>query len=113
MSCNIGESWLPAGNLVHSSPTHELGIALELLLYVREGFSNPLLPKGTKASAQNPTAHITFEFEISCADSSCVLYFIEVLRLPYHCFAILDLFNVLLNFTAMKYLGTLYSWDAF
>uniref|UniRef100_A0A9J2P5S7 MRH domain-containing protein n=1 Tax=Ascaris lumbricoides TaxID=6252 RepID=A0A9J2P5S7_ASCLU len=77
MSCNIGESWLPAGNLVHSSPTHELGIALELLLYVREGFSNPLLPKGTKASAQNPTAHITFEFEISCADSSCVLYFIE------------------------------------
>ncbi|VDM37826.1 unnamed protein product [Toxocara canis] len=75
--CNIGESWLPAGDVVHSSPTHERGVALELILYVREGFSNPFLPKGTKASAQNPTAHITFEFRTSCADSSCVLYFVE------------------------------------
>ncbi|VDK47514.1 unnamed protein product [Anisakis simplex] len=75
--CNIGESWLPAGSMIHSSPTHERGIALELLLYVHKGFSNPLLPKGFKPSAQNPVAHITFEFETSCADSSCVLYFVE------------------------------------
>ncbi|MFH4977491.1 hypothetical protein AB6A40_004200 [Gnathostoma spinigerum] len=75
--CDIGESWLPSGDAVHTSPSYERGIALELVLSVHEGFSNPLSSSETRPSVQNPIAHITFVFETECFDASCVLYFVE------------------------------------
>lgn len=78
MRCTIGDSWIPSGNMIQSSPTQEKGVALELGLRVRDGFSNPLLAFDEPISSHNPIAHIAFDFETKCADDSCALYFIEV-----------------------------------
>ena len=78
VECNVGESWLPAGMEIHSAPTYEKGVALELILNIKEGFANPLFLKETRSTAQNPIARITVEFETKCADESCLLYFVEV-----------------------------------
>lgn len=64
--------------MIQSSSTQEKGIALELGLQIRDGFSNPLLAFDEPISSHNPIAHIIFDFEMKCADDSCVLYFIEV-----------------------------------
>ncbi|KAL3983085.1 hypothetical protein ACH3XW_49760 [Acanthocheilonema viteae] len=77
MSCGIENSWIPSGSMIQSSSTQEKGIALELGLRIPNGFSNPLLAFDELASSHNPVAHITFDFEMKCADESCVLYFIE------------------------------------
>lgn len=78
MSCGIDNSWIPSGSMIQSSATQEKGIALELGLKIPDGFSNPLLAFDELTSLHNPIAHITFDFEMKCADDSCVLYFIEV-----------------------------------
>ncbi|VDK55995.1 unnamed protein product [Gongylonema pulchrum] len=78
MRCSIDDSWIPSGNVIMSSPTQEKGVALELGLRVRDGFSNPLLSLDEPILPHNPIAHIAFDFETKCADDSCALYFIEV-----------------------------------
>ncbi|VDM92026.1 unnamed protein product [Litomosoides sigmodontis] len=77
ISCGIDNSWIPSGNVIQSSSTQERGIALELGLQIPHGFSNPLLAFDEPISSHNPIAHVTFDFEMKCADDSCVLYFIE------------------------------------
>ncbi|VDN06061.1 unnamed protein product, partial [Thelazia callipaeda] len=77
MRCAIDNSWIPSGNMIQSSPTQEKGVALELGLRIRDGFSNPLLAFDEPISSHNPVSHITFDFETKCADDSCTLYFIE------------------------------------
>uniref|UniRef100_A0A0N5AV24 MRH domain-containing protein n=1 Tax=Syphacia muris TaxID=451379 RepID=A0A0N5AV24_9BILA len=79
--CNLKETWLPTGNDLRTAKTYEKGIVLELLLDIKEGFSNPLFLKGEKGSAQSPVARITLEFETRCADESCIFYFVEESRL--------------------------------
>ncbi|CAI5446907.1 unnamed protein product [Caenorhabditis angaria] len=71
--CRIGDSWLANGDSLATPPSLERGIAFELVLSIDEGFWNPLAPKHMKV----PVAQITIVFETSCADPSCVLYFIE------------------------------------
>ncbi|VDM94554.1 unnamed protein product, partial [Onchocerca ochengi] len=78
MRCVIDNAWIPSGSMIQSSSTQEKGIALELGLKIQDGFSNPLLAFDELTSPHNPIAHITFDFEMKCADDSCVLYFIEV-----------------------------------
>ncbi|KIH53505.1 hypothetical protein ANCDUO_16367 [Ancylostoma duodenale] len=77
-ACNIGEAWLASGTALVSAPSLQKGIALEMELTIAEGFSNPMAPRDQPASPQAPVAHFSIVFETSCADSSCVLYMIEV-----------------------------------
>ncbi|VIO87779.1 Uncharacterized protein BM_BM8821 [Brugia malayi] len=77
INCTIDNAWIPAGSMIQTSSTQEKGIALELGLQIHDGFSNPLLAFDELISSHNPIAHITFDFEMKCADDSCVLYFIE------------------------------------
>ncbi|VDO25441.1 unnamed protein product [Haemonchus placei] len=76
--CDIGEAWLASGTALVSAPSLQRGIALEFELTITEGFSNPLAPPDMLPSPQAPIAHFSIVFETSCADSSCVLYVIEV-----------------------------------
>uniref|UniRef100_A0A914X5D4 Tyrosine-protein kinase ephrin type A/B receptor-like domain-containing protein n=1 Tax=Plectus sambesii TaxID=2011161 RepID=A0A914X5D4_9BILA len=75
--CNIGEAWLPDGESIHTAPTHQPGVALELALAVPHGFKNPLVGTDVRISAQNPIGHLTFVFETRCATKDCALYFVE------------------------------------
>uniref|UniRef100_A0A1I7XFU5 Ephrin_rec_like domain-containing protein n=1 Tax=Heterorhabditis bacteriophora TaxID=37862 RepID=A0A1I7XFU5_HETBA len=75
--CNIGEAWFASGSALISASSLEKGIALEMVLSIDEGFSNPLYPHETVATLQSPVAHITIVFDTFCADSSCVLYILE------------------------------------
>ncbi|CAJ0565243.1 unnamed protein product, partial [Mesorhabditis spiculigera] len=75
--CDIGPAWLPDGTALVSAPSLQTGIALEMVLDVPEGFTNPLLPRNAYASLTNPVGHLTIVFESHCADDSCALYFIE------------------------------------
>ncbi|CAJ0931488.1 unnamed protein product, partial [Mesorhabditis belari] len=75
--CDIGATWLADGSALVTAPSLQTGIALELVLSVNEGFTNPLLPRNVIPSSTNPIAHLTIVFETHCADDSCVIYFIE------------------------------------
>ncbi|VDM62544.1 unnamed protein product [Angiostrongylus costaricensis] len=76
-ACNIGEAWLASGTALVSAQSLQRGIAMELELIIKEGFSNPLAPRDFTASQHSPVAQFSVVFETSCADSSCVLYMIE------------------------------------
>ncbi|VDK77896.1 unnamed protein product [Cylicostephanus goldi] len=69
---------MASGSALVSAPSLQKGIALEMELTIAEGFSNPMAPVDQPLSPQAPVAHVSIVFETTCADSSCVLYMIEV-----------------------------------
>lgn len=75
----MSSAWLPQGDAIRSATTRERGIALELFLTVSDGFSNPSMNTEFKPSSQNPVGFVSFVFQTQCRDSSCVLYFVEVI----------------------------------
>lgn len=77
-ACDVKPSWIARGDRIETAPTRAVGVALELSLNLTTGFYNPLRANTGKASEENPIGWISFDLELTCADDSCLLYFVEV-----------------------------------
>ncbi|KAH7723582.1 Protein Y73F8A.5 [Aphelenchoides avenae] len=77
-SCDVKPSWIALGDRIETAPTRAVGVALELSLNLTTGFYNPLRANTGKVSEENPIGWISFDLELTCADDSCLLYFVEV-----------------------------------
>ncbi|KAL7079450.1 hypothetical protein ACQ4LE_001038, partial [Meloidogyne hapla] len=72
--CPVNPSWISYGNRLESATTRMKGVALEMNIKLKEGFSSPL--HTGKINNENPLGKISIEISLQCK-GNCQFYIVQ------------------------------------